>query len=333
MIGPSVTSREPRHILTVDVEDYFQVEAFAGNLSRDDWDRYPSRVVANCRRLLDLFDRYDAKATFFVLGWIADRFPAIVREIHQRGHELACHSFWHRRVDSLTPEEFRADTRAACDAIEQAAGVRVLGYRAPTWSITRKALWAFDVLAQEGFTYDSSIYPIHHDLYGIPGAARYPYVQSCEQGRSIHEFPPATVRIAGMNFPAAGGGYLRLFPLAYTFWAFRQFERAGSPLVVYVHPWEIDPDQPRIAAPFKSRFRHYTNLRRTQMRLERILQKYRFVAFRDYHAGESCAAWNQDHPHIESAPGNLPMHLQSAHACGAGARIRSANRPKEVERE
>jgi polysaccharide deacetylase family protein (PEP-CTERM system associated) len=288
-VGPA-TRREPRHILTVDVEDYFQVEAFAARVSRDEWDNYPARVVVNCEHILDIFDRYQAKATFFVLGWVADRFPAIVRRIHERGHELACHSFWHRKVYSLTPQEFRADTRAACDAIEQAASARVQGYRAPTWSITRNSLWAFDILAEEGFAYDSSIYPIHHDLYGIPGAQRYPYVQACGDGRSILEFPPATTRMAGMTFPAAGGGYLRFLPLAYTFWTFRQFEKAQSPLVLYLHPWEIDPEQPRIAAPLKSRFRHYTNLRCTRGRLERILQRYRFESFSDYMKSDCLSA-------------------------------------------
>jgi polysaccharide deacetylase family protein (PEP-CTERM system associated) len=236
--------------------------------------------VDNCHRLLDIFDRHEVKATFFVLGWVADRFPAIVREIHGRGHELACHSFWHRRVDSLTPAQFRADTRAACDAIEQAAAARVMGYRAPTWSITRRSLWALDILAEEGFQYDSSIYPIHHDLYGIPGAHRYAYAHICENGRSLLEFPPATVRTLGMNFPAAGGGYLRIFPLSYTCCAFRQFERVGRPLVLYLHPWEVDPEQPRMQGPLRSRFRHYTNLHRTQERLEQLLRRYRFVPFR-----------------------------------------------------
>ena len=284
----NTTSEKPSHILSVDVEDYFHVEAFAGTISRQSWDQYPPRVVDNCRRLLDIFDRHQVKATFFVLGWVADRFPAMVREIDRRGHELACHSFWHRKVDSLTPAQFRSDTREACDAIEQAASARVVGYRAPTWSITRNALWAFDVLADEGFEYDSSIYPIHHDLYGIPGANRYPYVQSCRNGQSLLEFPPATARLAGMTFPAAGGGYLRIFPLAYTFRAFRQFEKAGRPLVLYLHPWEIDPEQPRLAGPLKSRFRHYTNLHRTEERLELLLQRYRFVPFRNYLGGENC---------------------------------------------
>jgi polysaccharide deacetylase family protein (PEP-CTERM system associated) len=279
------TSPKLKHILTVDVEDYFQVEAFAGSIPRDSWSQYPCRVVKNCRLLLDIFDHYDVKATFFVLGWVARNFPQIVREIHERGHELACHSFWHYKVDSLTPEEFRFDTRAACDAIEQAASFRVRGYRAPTWSITGRSLWALDVLAEEGFRYDSSIYPIHHDLYGIPGASRYPYQHLCSNGQSLMEFPPATVRIARTNLPAAGGGYLRIFPLCYTKWVFHQFERRKQSLVLYLHPWEIDPEQPRIAGKFKSRFRHYTNLHRTRERLENILQKYRFAPFRDHLAG------------------------------------------------
>lgn len=282
MPAPVAPPEKSRHILSVDVEDYFQVEAFARTIPRGSWDQYPSRVVENCHRLLDIFDGHEVKATFFVLGWVADRFPAIVREIHDRGHELACHSFWHRKVDSLTPPQFRADTREACDAIEQAASVRVAGYRAPTWSITRNSLWAFDILAEEGFEYDSSIYPIHHDLYGIPGANRYAYTHLCENGQSLLEFPPATVRVAGMNFPAAGGGYLRIFPLAYTSWVFRQFENAGRPLVLYLHPWEIDPDQPRIRGPLKSRFRHYTNLHRTQDRLETLLRRYPFAPFREH---------------------------------------------------
>ncbi|HLJ28836.1 MAG TPA: XrtA system polysaccharide deacetylase [Candidatus Angelobacter sp.] len=278
----NASAEKPVHILTVDLEDYFHVEAFAGTVSRSSWDQYPCRVVENCHRLLDIFDRHQVKATFFVLGWIADRFPALIREVHDRGHELACHSFWHRKVDSLTPAQFRADTREACDAIEQAASVRVSGYRAPTWSITRRSLWALDILEEEGFEYDSSIYPIHHDLYGIPGANRYAYAHVCENGESLLEFPPATARIAGMNFPAAGGGYLRIFPSAYTSWVFKQFESAGRSLVLYLHPWEIDPEQPRIRGPLKSRFRHYTNLHRTEERLERVLKSYRFAPFR-YH--------------------------------------------------
>ncbi len=271
-----------RHILSVDVEDYFQVEAFAESVSRETWEHWPCRVEENTRRVLDLFDGHGAKGTFFFLGWVAERYPALVREVHARGHELACHSYWHRTVYSLTPDEFRRDTRAACEAIEQASGVRVRGYRAPTWSITKDCLWALDILAEEGFLYDSSIYPIHHDLYGVPGASRFPYTHTCANGRQLREFPPATVRVAGMTFPAAGGGYLRIFPMAFTQWAFRRTEEAErQPVVVYFHPWEIDAKQPRVPAKLRSRFRHYTNLDRMEERLSQLLRTHSFQPFRD----------------------------------------------------
>ena len=270
------------HILSVDVEDYFQVEAFADSISRESWDQWPCRVNENTRRVLDLFDRHQVKATFFFLGWVAERFPSLVREVHARGHELACHSYWHRPVYRLTPEEFRRDTRAACEAIEQAAGVRVLGYRAPTWSITKDCLWALDILAEEGFAYDSSVFPIRHDLYGVPGAARFPYQHTCGNGLVLQEFPPTTVRVAGMNFPAAGGGYLRIFPMAYTKWAFQRLEvQERQSVVVYFHPWEIDPGQPRLREKLRSRFRHYTNLSAMEGRLSQILQEHSFQSFQD----------------------------------------------------
>ena len=269
---------QPRYILSVDVEDYFQVEAFAKQVSRADWDRWPCRVVANTQRVLDLFDEFQMKATFFTLGWVADKFPALVRDIHERGHELACHSFWHRPVYSLSPEVFREDLRQAREAIEQASGVRVIGYRAPSWSITNASLWALDILAEEGFLYDSSIYPIHHDIYGIPGAQRHPYRTA---GGHLTEFPPSTVQLRGKNLPAAGGGYLRILPLWYTQWAIRRLACEGNgPVVVYLHPWELDPEQPRIASSFKSRIRHYTNLSRMEPRLRRLLKTHRFEPFR-----------------------------------------------------
>jgi polysaccharide deacetylase family protein (PEP-CTERM system associated) len=269
-------------ILSVDVEDYFQVEAFTRDVPRSDWDQWPSRVVANTRRALDLCDRHAAKGTYFVLGWVARKFPDLVREIHARGHELACHSFWHRPVYTLTPAEFREDLTQARDAIEEAAGVRVTGYRAPSWSITAKSLWALDILAEEGFTYDSSIFPIRHDLYGIPGAQRFPYPVKTGSGAGLDEFPPTTVRIAGTNFPSAGGGYLRILPMSYTEWSIRRLEREGAPVVVvYFHPWELDPAQPRIATRWKSRIRHYTNLGSMEARLSALLSKRRFAPFRD----------------------------------------------------
>lgn len=273
---------KPTCILSVDVEDYFHVEAFAKQVARSDWDTYPSRVTANTHRLLDLFDEHRARGTFFTLGWVADKFPALVRDIHARGHELACHSYWHRPIYSLTPEVFREDLRQAVDTIQQASGVRVVGYRAPTWSITKRSLWALDILAEEGFAYDSSIFPIRHDLYGIPDARRTPHRLTLNGGRELHEFPPATVRFFGSNFPSAGGGYLRILPLWYNAWAVRSLSREpGQVAVVYLHPWEVDPGQPTISAPWKSRFRHYTNIDRMHSRLSRLLSTNRFGAFAD----------------------------------------------------
>jgi polysaccharide deacetylase family protein (PEP-CTERM system associated) len=281
-------SAQMTHILSVDVEDYFQVEAFAGLVDRESWDRRPSRVVTSTQRVLDLFDEHNAKATFFFVGWVAARFPHLVREVQARGHEVACHSYWHRTVYSLSPEEFRDDTRKAKRVIEDAAGVEVQGYRAPSWSITKPCLWALDILAEEGFTYDSSIYPIHHDLYGVPDAKRSPYTHACSNGLKLREFPPTTLRFAGTNFPAAGGGYLRIFPSIFTKLAFRTFEkRYRERVVVYLHPWEIDPEQPRIDGPLKSRLRHYTNLHRMIAKLGAILRRHRFQRFVDVLAAEA----------------------------------------------
>jgi polysaccharide deacetylase family protein (PEP-CTERM system associated) len=288
------------HILSVDVEDYFMAEAFAGSVHRSSWEQWPSRVDANTRRVLDLLEKHNVQGTFFFVGWVAERFPALVREVHSRGHELACHSYWHRVVYSLTPEGFREDTRAAVRAIEDAAGVKVHGYRAPSWSITKTCLWALDILGEEGFTYDSSIYPIHHDLYGIPGAKRFPHTLVCENGQSLQEFPPPTVQLLGQNFPAAGGGYLRIFPLVYTRWVFRRFEEAyRQRVVVYLHPWELDPEQPRIREKLRSRLRHYTNLERMANRVDYLLRTYSFSNFRD--------VMSQAKPPARELLGNTPQ--------------------------
>jgi len=269
-------SRRP-HFLSVDVEDYFMVEAFSAVVDRRDWDNWESRVVSNTQTTLDLLDRYHATATFFFVGWVAKKFPRLVREVQTRGHELACHSYWHRTVYSLSPDEFRADTREAVGAIEDAGGVKVRGYRAPSWSITKNCLWALDVLAEEGFAYDSSIYPIRHDLYGLPNAKRFPYEHMCRNGRLLDEIPPASINILGQTLPGAGGGYLRIFPLSYTRWVFKIFEEDyEESVVVYFHPWELDPNQPRIRGALKSRLRHYTNLGRMSSRLECLLADYSF---------------------------------------------------------
>jgi polysaccharide deacetylase family protein (PEP-CTERM system associated) len=264
-------------------------------------------VVSNTRRVLDLFDRYSVKGTFFFVGWVAERFPELVRDVYARGHELGCHSYWHRAVYSLTPDEFRKDTRAAARAIEQAAGVKVRGYRAPSWTITKDSLWALDILAEEGFKYDSSIYPVRHDLYGVPGAQRFPHTLTCANGQTLREYPPTTVRIFGTTLGAAGGGYLRMLPFAYTRWAFRQIEQNdGERVVVYVHPWEIDPGQQRIKGKLKSRVRHYTNLHKMESRLEELLRKYRFLPFRD--------AFTDERKETESA---LTAKIRASGAVGA----------------
>jgi polysaccharide deacetylase family protein (PEP-CTERM system associated) len=257
--------------LSVDVEDYFHVEAFADRVSPSEWAAFPSRVRSNCERILKLFEEHRCHATFFVLGWVAEREPGLVRDIARAGHELACHSYAHRRVFSLRPEEFREDLRRARGVIEDAAGQKVVGYRAPTFSIGRDSLWALDVLAEEGFLYDSSIFPIRHDLYGFPEFPRFVQRLELASGREIFEVPMSTVRLAGWNLPFGGGGYLRLLPMGYTRWAMRLRREERQPVVIYFHPWELDPGQPRLEGRWKSRFRHYTGLRSMERRLAEVL--------------------------------------------------------------
>jgi polysaccharide deacetylase family protein (PEP-CTERM system associated) len=265
----------------VDVEDYFHVEAFSGIVDRQQWDSYPSRVEANTMRLLDLFDEIGVKATCFVLGWVAERQPKLVAEIVRRGHEPACHSYWHRMIFRLTPQEFRDDTIRAKQCIEQAAGQSVFGYRAPTFSITEKSAWAPDILAETGFTYDSSIFPVKHDKYGVPHAPREPFRLETPSG-PLTEYPMTTFRLpVGPNLPVAGGGYLRIFPYWYTSMGVRRAWKEGLPVITYVHPWEIDPEQPRMNAGWKSRLRHYTNLSKTGERLRALVELGGFSSFRD----------------------------------------------------
>lgn len=269
--------------LSVDVEDYYHVEAFADRITPEMWPNFPRRVAENTRRVLELFDRAGARATFLVLGWVAEREPQLVREIAAAGHELGCHSYLHQPVWRLTPDQFREDTRRAVSAIQDATGHKVIGYRAPTFSIVRKSLWALELLAEEGFVYDSSVFPIHHDLYGMPEAPRFTFRWQCGGGRSIFEIPMTTVRLWGWNLPAAGGGYLRILPMAYTRWALdRNRKRHGEPSVVYFHPWEIDPGQPRLSGKRKSVFRHYFNLNKMEERIGGLLRGRRFVALQDY---------------------------------------------------
>ncbi len=269
--------------LSVDVEDYFHVEAFADRIRPETWSQFPSRVVQNTHRVLEMFAEAGARATFFVLGWVAEREPALVREILAAGHEVACHSHMHRRVFTMTPREFRADLCRALHAIEDAGGERVRGYRAPTFSIRHESLWALEILTEEGFLYDSSVFPVKHDLYGMPRAPRFPYTWRFQNGSSLHEIPPQTVRVCGRNLPVAGGGYLRIFPMSYTRWALRRLrEREGRSAVIYFHPWELDPEQPRLSGKMKSRFRHYLNLSRMERRVRDLLRSGEFVSLKTF---------------------------------------------------
>ena len=263
--------------MTVDVEDYFHVSAFQDIVPRSSWDELESRVVGNTERLLELFQQHRVSATFFVLGWVAERHPSLVRQIAQAGHELASHGYGHGLIYEQSPTEFREDLRKSRAAIGAAAGVSVTGYRAPSFSITPRSLWALDVIREEGFEYDASVYPIRHDRYGLPSSPRHFHTLERAAG-TLWECPGSTVEVAGVNLPIGGGGYFRLLPYAWTKWGISRVNtEEGRAAVFYIHPWEIDPDQPRIPASRMSRFRHYTNLDRTEARLKRLLVDFRFA--------------------------------------------------------
>jgi polysaccharide deacetylase family protein (PEP-CTERM system associated) len=267
--------------MTVDVEDYFHVSAFEESVPRSSWDSMESRVVRNTDRLLEIFQQSGLHATFFVLGWVAERYPALVRRIAEAGHELASHGFAHRLVYDQSPEQFREDLRRSRVAIGDASGVPVLGYRAPSFSITTQSLWALDVICEEGFVYDASVFPIRHDRYGLPSAPRHFHAMVRSSG-TLWECPGSTVRVAGTNLPVAGGGYFRLLPYAWTRWGISRLNsRERQSAVFYLHPWEIDPDQPRLPGSRLSRFRHYTNLDKTEGRLRRLISDFRFAPLRD----------------------------------------------------
>ncbi len=259
--------------MTVDVEDYFQVSAFASVVARDHWGDYESRVAANTDRLLGIFAEFGVHATFFVLGWVAERNPDLARRIASAGHEIASHGYSHCLVYEQTLAEFRDDIRRSKATLETACGRPVLGYRAPSFSITKKCLWALDVLVEEGIAWDASIFPIRHDRYGIPSAPRHPHLI----GNGLLEIPASTVRVGGVNLPVAGGGYFRLLPYAWTRWGIHRVNTTErKPVVFYLHPWELDPAQPHIAAPWLGRLRHYRNLHRTEARLRQLLSEFSF---------------------------------------------------------
>jgi len=268
--------------LTVDVEDYFHVAALAPTIDRNSWDSRESRVEANTRRLLAIFEKFDVRGTFFVLGWVAERYPQLVKDIAVDGHEIACHGYSHKLVYEQSPKEFREETRRSKLVLEDIIGFSVLGYRAASFSIVRQSLWALDILAELGFSYDSSIFPVRHDLYGTPNAERTLHRLSTPGGQTVVEWPLSTVRLLGCNLPISGGGYFRLLPYWVSHWGLSSInQRDQHPFIFYLHPWEIDPDQPRLRAGVLSRFRHYTNLDKCEKKLHLLLRHFRFGTVRE----------------------------------------------------
>ncbi|MCE9552262.1 MAG: DUF3473 domain-containing protein [Planctomycetes bacterium] len=273
---------------TVDVEDYYHVSAFESQVDRSQWGAYESRVEVSTRRLLRLLEQHNVRGTFFVLCWVAEHYPHLVREIHAGGHEIGSHSYWHRLIYNQTPAEFREDLVRSRDILEGLIGQRVTSYRAPSFSITNKSLWALDILIEEGFKVDSSIFPIYHDRYGIPGARRDLH-QVERAGGTLWEFPVSVKEFAGWKLPVSGGGYFRLYPLNFTSASLSSINlRLNQPFVFYIHPWEIDPGQPRLSVGSRlSRFRHYVNLSRTYSKLDMLLSRFRFGSLGDVIATQS----------------------------------------------
>ncbi len=306
----SVAVGKPMHCLSFDVEEHFQVSAFWSEARRQQWDKYESRVENNTRKLVELLAQHDTKATFFVLGWVAERYPGLVKMLVGQGHEIASHGYGHEVITGQTPRMFRDDVRKAKGILEDISGKRVCGYRAPSFSITKDTKWAIPVLIEEGYLYDSSIFPVLHDRYGMPDATPTIHLLRGEVG-CIWEVPPSTTNILGVRFPVAGGGYFRLFPYPILRQLLKRIERAGHPLVMYLHPWELDPDQPKMQGSCLSMFRHYINLHRTEDRLRSLLADFCFTSIREAlePVSQTCARaemeWSQARPlaledHIES---------------------------------
>ena len=265
-----------RHVLSFDVEEHFQVSAFWSDARRQQWDRLESRVERNTLRLAELLARFETKATFFVLGWVAERHPGLVKGLANQGHEIASHGYGHELVTNQKDSDFRDNVRRSKHILEDLTGERVLGYRAPSFSITTRTQWALPILVEEGYLYDSSIFPVRHDRYGMPGANPWCHILKTEAG-DLWEVPPSTLKVGPLRVPVAGGGYFRLYP----YWLLRRFlcrvASQGYPLIMYLHPWELDPEQPRMEGSFVSRFRHYINLHKTETRLCRLVTDFKFV--------------------------------------------------------
>jgi len=305
------------HALTFDIEDYFQVHAYHHAISPSQWESYPSTIQDNVYRILDILDRYEVRTTFFVLGWVADRHAHLIRESHKRGHEIACHGYHHQAIFLNGPRHFRDDVIRAKKNLEDIIGERVLGYRAPTYSITSGTLWALNILAEAGFVYDSSIFPIYHDYYGIPQAQKRPFflylggqdlmrqIMGTEAPKpyspeehgtaGIVEFPLTILHLCRVNLPVAGGGYFRFYPYFFTRWALKRVEKENRPFIFYLHPWEISPKLPRVrGVALRSRLRTNINLTSTRKKLERLLKDFRFLPVKDVLGQEGLAFWETD---------------------------------------
>lgn len=269
------------NLLTIDIEDYFQVENFAQVISPSDWEGFESRVVQNTEKILEILASHNIKATFFVLGWVAQRFPQLVKEIHRQRHEIASHGYSHKPIYRQTQEIFRSDIRRAKQILEGIIREPVLGYRAPTWSITKNSIWALDILMEEGFKYDSSLFPIHRGKGGLPVGERRPYKIYNHQ-YYLWEFPISTARIFRQNIPFSGGGYFRLSPYGFVKSSIAAINRAGHPAIVYLHPWELDPAQPKIKVDMLSSFRHYVNLSQTERKLNQLLNDFKFTSIKNF---------------------------------------------------
>jgi polysaccharide deacetylase family protein (PEP-CTERM system associated) len=271
-------AKKVTHAMTVDVEDYFHVAAFNKVIDPSTWDSWPCRVEQNTNTLLALFDRNKIKITFFILGWVAERYPELIKRIHAQGHEIASHGYSHQLIYKQDPKVFREETLKSKQILEDLIQQPITGYRAASYSITRNSLWALETLAELGFTWDSSIFPTRHDNYGIPGSPEEPYKIGTRQGKILTEFPLTTAKVLGQSIPAAGGGYFRQYPYFVSRWLFEIASlNQTKPQIFYLHPWEIDPDQPRVPnASWFSNFRHYTNLHRCLPRLERMIADFKF---------------------------------------------------------
>ncbi len=279
----SIHSNIIKNYLTIDVEDYFHVAAFEKDIRFEDWGSYESRVVNNTKNLLEILScAGEVKGTFFILGWVAEKHPEMIKEIDANGHEIACHSYRHQLVYNLTPNEFKHDITKAKNILEDITGKKILGYRAPSYSITKESMWAFEILEELGFEYDSSIFPITHDLYGIPDAPRFEFKLA---EHDLVEYPISTSKILGLNIPVSGGGYFRLFPFWFTRMALNKINKSeNQPFIFYIHPWEIDPEQPRINGKiFLSRFRTYHNLAKTKERFQKLLSDFKFGPIKPQH--------------------------------------------------